>query len=293
MNRTLAALDRRMEQLGRLQLLAVSACGVVFIGGIDYATGYEISMSLFYLAPVAIGAWYGGRAPGVTTASLASVTWFLADIGGGDHYSHPAIPVWNALVRLGIFLITASLLTALRASLVKQRHLARTDGLTGLFSRRAFEERLSHDLALARRHGLPLTLVYVDVDDFKAVNDTRGHAEGDRVLRLLGELLRGAVREADTPGRLGGDEFTLLLPDTDGEGARAVVSKLRAELQRSLRSGSTEVTCSIGAVTIHDPKVSAEAALDAADELMYESKRRSKGEAAFSVIGAGTPQGAG
>ncbi len=292
MNLTLAALDRRMEQLGRLQLLATSACGVVLIGAIDYLTGYEVSMSLFYLAPVAIGAWYGGRAPGIATACLASVTWFIADMSGGDHYSHSAIPFWNALVRLGVFLVTALLLTALRASLLNQRHLARTDGLTGLFSRRAFEERLSHHLALARRHGLPLTLVYVDVDNFKAVNDTRGHAEGDRVLRLLAALLRGAVREADTAARLGGDEFTLLLPDTDGEGARALVSKLRTELQRALRSDTSVVTCSIGAVTIHDNKVTPEAAVDAADELMYAVKRNKKGEAAFSVIGAATQQGA-
>jgi diguanylate cyclase (GGDEF)-like protein len=163
--------------------------------------------------------------------------------------------------------------------------MARTDVLTELYGRRAFEDRLRHDLALAQRRMSPLTLAYVDLDDFKAVNDAHGHAEGDRVLRATGAALRDSVREVDTAARVGGDEFTLVLPDTDHIGAQRVVSKLRRRLQEALGTSAAEVTCSIGVVTFLDANISPVAAVAAADELMYQVKSKGKGAVAFSVLG--------
>lgn len=101
---------------------------------------------------LALSAWYAGRWPGVGIAVLSCAAWFAADFYSGNQYSNALIPYWNALVRLGFFLISGLLLSALRDSLqYQQRHLASTDSLTGLYGRRAFEERLAHDLALARR----------------------------------------------------------------------------------------------------------------------------------------------
>ena len=135
---------------------------------------------------------------------LSCVSWYAADVGAGHVYSHWTIPIWNALIRLGIFISTSVLLTALLEGLLVQRRMARTDSLTELCSRRAFDEGLQHDLAVAQRHKSALTLAYIDLDDFKAVNDSHGHAAGDRVLRTVGEVLRNAIREADTAARLGG-----------------------------------------------------------------------------------------
>jgi diguanylate cyclase (GGDEF)-like protein len=281
----LRTFDRHLDRLARAEILALAGCGILIVGGVDYLTGYEVAMSLFYLGPVAVAAWYAGRWTGFTIAVLSCVSWYIADLAAGNEYSHPAIPVWNGLIRFGFFFITGSLLTALRKSLRAQQYLARTDGLTGLYGRREFEDRLEHDLALAQRDGSALTIAYVDLDDFKAVNDTDGHAGGDQVLRAIGRVLRGSVREADTAARVGGDEFALILPGTDGLGAQQAISKLTHELHETLGARDVGVTCSIGVVTFLDSPTSPEHAVAAADALMYEVKHKGKGAVAFSVFG--------
>lgn len=284
----LRTLDQRLDRLNRAAILALAVCGVVIVGGVDYLTGYEVSLSLFYLAPVALATWYARRG-GIGIAMLSCLSWYTAEMATGSQYSHPTIPVWNALVRFGFFLITSLLLTALRNNLFDQRHLARTDELTGLYGRRAFEDRLKHDLASARRRKSALTLVYIDLDDFKAVNDSHGHSEGDLVLRVIGQVLNDSAREADTAARIGGDEFALVLPDTDSLGAQEFVSKLARELKEALEGSNWRVSSSIGVVTVLDSATSPEGAVAAADELMYEVKHGGKGAVAFSVLGEAVP----
>lgn len=281
----LRRLDTGLRRLAGGGVLALAACGVLIVGAADYLTGYEVSMSVFYLGPVAVAAWYAGRGPGVAVAVLSCLSWYLADVAGGHPYSHPAIPFWNALVRLGFFAITAWLLATLRKGLLRQEHLARTDGLTGLYGRRAFDDRLEHDLALAQRRKTALTLAYLDVDDFKAVNEAHGHAGGDRVLLEIGRILKRSIREADTAARIGGDEFALVLPDTDGRGAQELVAKLGRGLREAQAMSDWGITCSIGVATFVGPVPSRESALTAADELMYQVKRERKGAVAFRVLG--------
>ena len=286
----LSTLDQRIDHLTRAQIFAVTACGVLLVGAVDYLTGYEMSMSVFYLGPVAIAAWYADRRTGVAITVLSCTCWYIADLAAGNHYSHPAIPVWNALVRFGFFFITAFLLSSLRKSFRSHQYLARTDGLTGLYARRAFEDRLKHDLSLAQRRKGAVTLAYVDVDDFKAVNDAHGHAGGDRVLREIGRVLKDSLRFTDTAARVGGDEFALVFPDTDAQGAHQIVSKLTRELREALGASNWEVTCSIGVVTFLDSAISVEHAIAAADDVMYRVKHKGKGAVEFSVFVAGAVQ---
>lgn len=273
---------------GGIFLLAVA--GVAAVGVVDYLVGYEISVSLFYLAPVAVAAWYGGPRDGIALAGLSCASWFAADVISGHPYSHPAIPVWNAGVRFGFFAVVAGLVSVYRDALRRQRQLLRTDALTGLANRRAFGDALAHDLALARRRGSALSLAYLDLDDFKAVNDTAGHAEGDRVLRTVGEVLGRSFREADTAARLGGDEFAFLLPDTGPEGAAEVARKLARELRQAFLAAQWPVDCSIGVVTFPHSRVSLADALAAADRAMYEAKKGGKGMVVSRVLdGEGDP----
>lgn len=281
----LQILDRCFDRLSRGKILALAVGAVAIVGGLDYLAGYEVSLSLLYLGPVAIAAWYADRSSGIAVALLSCLSWYIADVVAGHPYSSPAIPVWNALVRLGFFLTTGLLVSTLRKNLLSQRHLARTDGLTELYGRRAFEDRLRHDLALAKRRGSTLSLAYVDLDNFKSVNDSRGHAEGDRVLRAVARVLRHTVRKADTAARIGGDEFALVLLDTDRRGAEEVISKLRDELQEARGTTAWPVTCSIGVTTFMDPAISPESAVAAADASMYEAKRSGKGAVVYSVLG--------
>lgn len=282
--------DQRLERLTHVGIAALAACGVAIVGTIDYVTGYEFSIALFYLGPVALATWYSGRRAGIGFAVLCCIVWYIAEISAGAQYSYPATPLWNALVRLGFFLVTSFLLSALRETLRGQQYLARTDGLTELYSRRVFEERLRHDLALAQRGKNILSLAYLDLDDFKVVNDARGHAEGDQVLRTLGGVLRASVRETDTAARIGGDEFAIVFPDTDPSGAQEIVAKIRVAIQETLGAGASPVTCSIGVTTFMNPAISPESAIAAADALMFEAKRHGKGAVVFSVFNEAVKQ---
>ena len=264
--------DRALARLPRAAVVALALFGLALIGAADYFSGYQISLGVFYLLPVGFATWYGGRRTGVGFAIASSLVWYLAEAASGPPYDHPAFPIWNAFVRLSFFLIIAVLLSSLCERLTAEQRLARTDGLTGLMNARALTEQLEHDLALSERTAAPLTLVYLDLDDFKTINDTCGHAEGDRVLRSIGQALIRATRRSDSVARVGGDEFALILPATDIDGAEIVIAKLRQLLGELTADGERHVTCSIGAVAFQEHRAGSHEAIAAADRLMYEAK---------------------
>lgn len=277
-------IDRFLSRFSGTVILFIALSGIALVGVLDYLTGHDISMSLFYLAPVAIAAWYNGRLATICIACLSCVVWYAADMATGYIYAQSWIPIWNAIIRLGFFLINGLLMVALHDSLFRERNVSRTDILTGISSRRAFEERLEHGLGLARRTRSPITLAYLDIDNFKTVNDRHGHAEGDRVLRVTGQTLKDGTRQTDTAARLGGDEFALVLPNTDRHGAEELLSKLRLDLYKSLVSSALPVTFSIGAITFFDVPHTANQAVEAVDALMYAAKRQGKDALLFSVV---------
>ena len=155
---------------------------------------------------------------------------------------------------------------------------AATDGLTGLWNHRAFQDQLKRDLHRSSRNGEPLSLVLLDVDHFKSFNDTYGHQVGDKVLKHVARLLKDATREGDVPARYGGEEFVLILPSTKREDALLVANRVRQRLERSeIRVGDEDVTvtASFGISTVqgdsaHDRAIELIASADAA---MYCAKR--------------------
>jgi diguanylate cyclase (GGDEF)-like protein len=157
-------------------------------------------------------------------------------------------------------------------------NVAATDPLTGLPNRRAFEEALRRDFARAMRDDSPVALVMVDVDHFKKVNDTHGHATGDEVLRKVADVFRGALRTGDVPARLGGEEFVAILPGSDAEGGRIVAERVRALLSATDMpgpSGAFRVTASLGVASVRGEKCKdAETkTLERADAALYDAKR--------------------
>jgi hypothetical protein len=197
------------------------------VGGVDFLIGHEISTALFYLIPVSLAAWYGGRGWGYAISMLAAATWLITDIGGGGAYSHPAILPWNSFVRLVIFLLVARLLSTLRAMLQAQVLAADTDPLTGAFNWRGFRTRLEEEHARSRRFDRRFSLAYLDIDDFKGVNDTYGHREGDQMLVTLVRVLKERLRHTDLAARLGGDEFAVLFPETTASEVHEALTQLR------------------------------------------------------------------
>ena len=279
--RAFAWIDQRLTHWTPAQHIALALFGATTVGCVDFLTGYEASLSLLYIGPLAVAAWYNKRWVIVSIALYSSIVWYIADTGA--HYSYPAIPIWNALIRLGFFLVCGMLLAALHDSLRREQRLSRTDSLTGLSSRHAFEERFAYELASAQRRQWAITIAYIDLDNFKAINDEFGHCEGDRILQITGNALKQKVRCVDMVVRLGGDEFVLLLPNTNASGAQQIISTLNQTLRETLNTPGREITCSIGAVTFLDLPTSMKEAIQIADAVMYEVKRQGKANVAHVV----------
>src|SRR5581483_6058109 len=222
---------------------------------------------IFYLLPVAGAAWYGGRGPGAAVAVAGGLAWMLADAVSHGAYAHPAVPYWNAGLRLAALLAVAEAVARLHAAVAAAQALARTDDLTGVPNRRSFYEVAEREIARARRYPRPFSVVYLDLDDFKTVNDRLGHVAGDAVLRSVARVL-------------GGDEFLVLLPETGAAPARLAVDKLREALAGIVPAHGWRLTASVGVVTFLVPPDSPDVLLAAADRLMYAAKRAGKNRVA-------------
>ena len=162
----------------------------------------------------------------------------------------------------------------------RTRRLASTDGLTGMYNHRTFQERLSQEIARADRYSRPLSVLIIDVDHFKVYNDTYGHPQGDIVLQDLARLLQEMSRTSDTVARWGGEEFAIILPETDSVGAQKIGQRLCEQMERypfpgqELMPGGT-LTISIGVATYASAS-SKEALLQAADTALYAAKREGR-----------------
>lgn len=183
-------------------------------------------------------------------------------------------------------------ITELKRAEVKLRELATTDPLTGLFNRRQFWELGTREIGRSNRYGNPLSVVMLDIDHFKSVNDTYGHDEGDRVLQLLSRILRSQLRKVDIAGRLGGEEFAILLPNTSLPAARSLAERLRLEVETaSLRTNGRilRFTVSIGVAEAESASTALEGLLKRADVALYCAKNlgRNRVEAAESLSFSG------
>ncbi len=168
----------------------------------------------------------------------------------------------------------------MRLDLAEQARLALTDHLTGAANSRSFHEIAGREIERQKRFGRPLSIAYLDLDNFKAVNDTHGHETGGALLRGVAAVLKANTRATDVVARLGGDEFAVLFPETDEAAARAAAEKLRAALQEWMRGGGHLVTVSIGVATFAAPPAGVKEMVTLADELMYNAKRGGKNRVA-------------
>jgi diguanylate cyclase (GGDEF)-like protein len=159
----------------------------------------------------------------------------------------------------------------------RERQTALTDPLTGLLNRRGFEERLAHQLAQAHSARQPLSLMVIDCDDFKEVNDRAGHEFGDALLRELGEIIRQVVSDDASAGRLGGDEFVILFPGADSEPAERLARDLRAKLVAGLDEGGFPLRLSAGVATYPYDGAGGTQLIRAADQALYDAKASGKG----------------
>jgi diguanylate cyclase (GGDEF)-like protein len=246
------------------------------MGVVDYLTGNEITFSLFYLAPIVLLTWAVGRNVGLFASLLSALILLVAEIAAARTASHPVVYVWNTLFRTVFYVIVTYLMAELQKARREEQLAARTDFVSGAANARYFNEMLQMEINRIRRYPHPITMVYLDIDNFKMVNDLFGHPIGDEVLRSIASELKSQLRKTDIIARLGGDEFALLLPSTTEQEAQVVVSKVQTHLVEAMRRKNWPVTFSMGAVTCVAPPFSAEQLISMADELMYEVKNSTK-----------------
>lgn len=265
----------RKTQLTSVFIALLSVILVLFLGVTDYLTGEELSFSIFYLIPILFITWKVGRTAGILISVASAITWYISDIST-SHYSHFLIPFWNSFVRLSFFLIASYLLSWIRIELNKEQEISRTDPITQVRNSRAFFELADLEIERSRRHRHPFCLAYIDLDNFKEFNDSRGHNAGDRLLRFVADIMKDGLRKVDIIARLGGDEFALLLPETDAKTGAAAIERLRDNLLESTKVNNWPVTFSIGVTTFIIPPASVDDMIKEADSLMYEAKSKGK-----------------
>jgi diguanylate cyclase (GGDEF)-like protein len=273
MELTLRFLDY-LDRQSRAAVWSMVVALLVGLGIIDYFSGAQITIVFFYLLPVSLASWRLGAYSAGLVALACAITMQVANPLVGEALSNPGVIIWDTLTRLAILVTFAAVLRQLRVLLDQQTTLARRDPLTGVLNRRAFFEEAIVEVARLRRHKRPLTFMFFDLDDFKALNDSRGHLTGDKVLKSIAEHVEQQLRGTDIIGRMGGDEFAALLPEVSAAAAHQMIPRLQTSLSGEMARLGWPVNFSIGVLTCVSAPRDAEVAFGFADQLMYAAKAR-------------------
>jgi diguanylate cyclase (GGDEF)-like protein len=273
-----------LEKRSPFRLTILSVILVLLLGAIDVLTGFKLNFSLLYLVPVAMASWGISRRAGLFIAALSTLVLDLSNLAAGGTLAPPFVLAWNTLTQLLIFALMSLLLDALRYALEEERRYARTDPLTGVLNRRAFYEVVNSRILFARPVSPPFTLVYIDLDNFKPINDMFGHTTGDSALVTIAHTAANAIDPQDVFARLGGDEFILLTMETDPQALNGKVTHLQRELLAAMQAQEWPITFSIGVLTFRQPSGSVGQMITMTDRLMYQVKSSSKNAVAYAVF---------
>ncbi len=250
----------------------------VLVGGvywINQHTSPDVRLGILYVVPVLLATWHDGLGWGAAFALGTALLRYLIGVEQMPLETPAVVRIANEGAYLVVVGVAMTGLAQLRRTQGALELLAAHDPLTGALNAAAFADRLGQELDRNRRYSRPLALLYLDLDDFKAVNDRHGHHTGDAVLRLVADATRGAVRQSDIVGRLGGDEFAVLMPETEGPVAHAAATRLASSI-RTVFKGTPSVTASIGVVSMLGGVTGPDELLQRADAAMYEAKRAGK-----------------
>jgi diguanylate cyclase (GGDEF)-like protein len=249
---------------------------VIFLLGVQRtAIDADFTFASLAVLPVLVIAWMGGKRSGLFVAFLAAAMWTVADVVSEREFSTQWIPWTNAVTRLMIYSLVAFLVAQIRLQFEREHKHATHDALTGLQNRPAFLDAGASEVERAKRYSHPLAVIFLDLDDFKQLNDSQGHDAGDAALRATAAALRSTLRSSDRVARLGGDEFAVLLPETGYEAAVDAGRKISTAVDAALEA-FPPVKVSIGVAWFDTADRSFPVMLKAADELMYEVKQSGK-----------------
>lgn len=249
-------------------VVSIAAMGVIFVANLAADPAFRVYV-LYVLPLLAIGMHSARRswdvAGAVVVLALETITFVYRDLAMDTL-------IGNLLLEALVVALCLSVADTARKSYLMVLNLARTDDLTGLLNRRAFVRTADLEIERQARYGGEFSIMMLDLDGFKELNDTRGHTVGDMALRHLAEAIRNNIRRADSVARIGGDEFVVLMPNTPKAACASICQQLRRAIAEDMKDSGFTITASIGSVTFEEPPESVDAALHAADGAMYRAK---------------------
>lgn len=273
------------EAIGRRSRAFISGLALALMAvaiGARYLIPPRFSVAFVFLLPVSFATWFLSWAAGTVIAVVGALFLFYFDVRFTD--SAAAGASWNAFINLVVGGTFIYIFAELRALYSREIYLSRRDPLTGLLNRRGFMEAVITETHRMMRHRRPLTIAYIDVDNFKLINDRYGHEAGDEFLTGLGRNMAARLRITDCLARVGGDEFAILLPETDEAAARRVLGEIHQALLRFSSGHNVAATVSVGSVTFASA-LEPDAMIAMADHAMYAIKHDGKNNVAFKLAG--------
>jgi diguanylate cyclase (GGDEF)-like protein len=261
-------------------LILVTCCQLA-----DTSGRMTVPLTWLLIALLGVSGWVCSNRQALVASAVTLIVWSGIELVRATDWTGLLI---GQAMRLLIALWLVIWIGRLRERLIESHRFARLDSLTGLHNRQALVEALTAELSRASRLGGPFTLILFDCDGFKMINDLGGHLAGDAVLRKIGMALRQHTRPYDCVGRLGGDEFLLVLSKVDQHDAVLVAERLRTTLHQFTNEDQSSLTFSVGVVTFAaiDPSGSLdwEECIRLVDTAMYVAKRRGRDETQFEVV---------
>lgn len=260
----------------RVHIIIGLACSTL-LGLLDLITPNEFVLSFFYLLPIAFTTWFAGKRAGILISVVC--TCFLAPNFIG---LSAVASAWNILSALGIFIIVTFMQDKIHGLLKIESNLSRTDPLTGAINKRAFLELVGYEMIRLNRENKPFSLAYLDIDDFKKVNDQYGHTKGDEVLKAVVSCLVDNLRKSDVVARMGGDEFTIFYPEIGQDEVKVATQRINKFLTELSEKNSWPTSISMGVITSESEECKLEVIVTMADELMYKVKNSGKNNVMYS-----------
>ncbi|MFK7768194.1 MAG: GGDEF domain-containing protein [Mariniblastus sp.] len=246
------------------------------VGILDHTIGDEHVLAMFYLPIICFLTIRISLNSALSVSIVCAIVWLVDDIVLESAEQPTRGEILAASIHFLCFSVIATFLFRLAQALEKEKRLARYDHLTGLPNMHAFNEQADELLAGQPPGTTPTSIAFIDCDNFKTVNDTLGHNEGDNLLVAVGKVLNESTRDGDCVSRYGGDEFVILLSNTGKEKAFEILTRIKQSLDQSMLQNYWPVTFSMGIATFLSPTDSIESAIHKADEMMYERKRHNK-----------------
>ena len=258
----------------KIQITAAALMGAIFL--LDHLAASQIMLGIYYVFPIALMSWAGGMLWGSLFSLLALGLSLMTGFDVGHPFIKPLYFYIDTFSSLAAFLLVAYLTSRFSNTHHKLQILARQDFITGIMNRIGFYEMLNLEINRQIRYGYPFALALIDCDNFKSVNDTLGHQEGDSLLATVATTLNNGMRKTDVVARLGDDEFALILTSVTKTESAGVVEKLQRMLNKSMQEHQWNITFSIGVMVFSSAPDSVGHALEVTDKLMYEVKQAGK-----------------